>query len=236
MHAIEFAKIEAIAFLQDLSFICQILVPNIVFGVHLTVQENITNTDSTSILKHFMSLLQLDCQTKILESYLLQDLLKHWYSQSTNMGFPRAYPGSTWPGTYCSELHDTSIKIHSSSLPFFGKRGKNLPRILYLPKSYTNLYAELSEMRPTSEVCRKVLDAGGKGQCTENAFVCGAGAGIFSLLQECVGIIIHGQKSAHIHSPYVDHYGEASQYIGRPLNLGMNHYCLMKGLWTGHLI
>ena len=251
MHVIESAKIEAIAFLRDLSFICQILIPNIVF-VHPTDQENIIDTDSTSILKHFMSLLQLDCQTKKLKSHLLQDLLKHWYSQSTNMGanqlvFPRAYRGSTWPGTYCSELRGTSIKIPSSSLPLLGntihaKREKNHPQILHLPKSYTDLYAELSEMCPTCEhiavclVCGQVLDAGGKGQCTKHAFECGAGAGIYFLLQECVGIIIHGQKSAYIHSPYVDHYGEASQYRGMPLNLDMNHYRLMKGLWTGHLI
>ena len=251
LDAIESAEIAAIAFLRDLSFICQILIPNIVFGMHPTVQENNQNTDSTSILKHFLSLFQLDCQTKILDSYLLQDLLKHWYSQSTNMDAnqlecPRAYRGSTWP----SELHGISIKIPSSSLPLLGmgnyhsidaNREKNHPHILHLPKAYTDLYAELSEMRPNCEhiavclVCGQVLDAGGKGQCTKHAYECGAGTGMFFLLQECVGIVIHAQKSAYIHSPYVDHYGEA-QYRGRPLNLDMNHYCLMKGMWTGHLI
>jgi hypothetical protein len=254
LHAIESATIEAIAFLRDLSFICQILIPNIVFIVQPAVQENIHDTDSSSILILFLSLLNLDCETKILNSPLLQGLLKYWYSQSIDMGtnqleFPRVYRGSTWPRTYCSELYGTSTKIPPSSLSLLGNyrsidanKAKDNPRILYLPMSYTDLYAELSEMCPNSKhiavclVCGQVLDAGGKGQCTKHAYDCGAGAGMFFLLQECVGLIIHGQKAAYIHSPYVDHYGEAPQYRGRPLNLNMNHYRLMQGMWTGHLI
>ncbi len=79
-----------------------------------------------------------------------------------------------------------------------------------------------------------MLDASGKGECTKHAFKCGGGAGIFFLLQECVGLIIHGVKAAYIHSPYVDSHGETPQYRGRPLNLDADRYSLLQMLWSGH--
>ena len=80
----------------------------------------------------------------------------------------------------------------------------------------------------------QVLDANGKGECTKHAFECGAGAGIFFLVQECTGLIIHGQKAAYIVSPYVDSYGETPQYRGRPLDLDLNRYRILQSLWAGH--
>ena len=116
------------------------------------------------------------------------------------------------------------------------------PRIQVLPTSYTDLYAELSIVYPDSEqtalclVCGEILNAGGKGECTKHALKCGAGCGIFFLLQECLALIMHGGKAAYVHSPYVDAHGETPQYRGRPLNLDRERYDVLAELWNGHLI
>ena len=80
----------------------------------------------------------------------------------------------------------------------------------------------------------QVLDASGKGQCSQHAFKCGGGAGIFFLLQECVSLMIHGVKAAYIHSPYVDSHGETPQYRGRPLNLDESRLEILRKIWSGH--
>ena len=82
----------------------------------------------------------------------------------------------------------------------------------------------------------QVLNAAGKGECTKHAYTCGGGAGIFFLLQECVGLIMHGLKAAYVHSPYVDFYGETPHYRGRPLNLDLDRYRILRSLWSGHLV
>lgn len=114
------------------------------------------------------------------------------------------------------------------------------PRIQVVPTSYTDLYAELGHLLPDCEqtavclVCGEVLDAGGKGECTRHALKCGAGAGVFFLLQECCGLIMHKNKAAFIHSPYVDSHGEAPQYRGRPLNLDRERYEHLREVWFSH--
>ena len=80
------------------------------------------------------------------------------------------------------------------------------------------------------------MNAGGKGECTKHAFKCGGGSGIFFLLQECVSLIFHNKKAAHVHSPYVDSHGETPQYRGRPLNLDIDRYDILHELWSGHLV
>jgi len=116
------------------------------------------------------------------------------------------------------------------------------PRVSVVPTSYTDLYAELSQLLPDSEqtavclVCGEVLNAGGKGECTRHSYKCGAGTGMFFLLQECAGLIMHNGKAAYIHSPYVDSHGETPQYRGRPLNLDLDRYAHLHEVWSGHSI
>jgi hypothetical protein len=116
------------------------------------------------------------------------------------------------------------------------------PRVSMMPTSYTDLYAELSQLLPDSEqtavclVCGEVLNAGGRGECTRHSYKCGAGAGMFFLLQECAGLIMHNGKAAYIHSPYVDSHGETPQYRGRPLNLDLDRYGHLHEVWSGHNI
>jgi hypothetical protein len=116
------------------------------------------------------------------------------------------------------------------------------PRVSMMPTSYTDLYAELSQLLPDSEqsavclVCGEVLNAGGRGECTRHSYKCGAGAGMFFLLQECAGLIMHNGKAAYIHSPYVDSHGETPQYRGRPLNLDLDRFGHLHEVWSGHNI
>jgi hypothetical protein len=114
------------------------------------------------------------------------------------------------------------------------------PHIKVIPTSYTDLYAELGTLLPDCEqtavclICGQVLNAGGKGECTRHANKCGAGAGIFFLLQECSGLLLHKSKACYIHSPYVDSHGETPQYRGRPLNLDASRYEHLQEIWYGH--
>ena len=118
----------------------------------------------------------------------------------------------------------------------------NRPRVARIPTSYTDLYAELGQLLPESEqtavclICGEVLNAGGKGECTRHSFKCGAGTGLFFLLQECAGLIMHNGKAAYIHSPYVDSHGETPQYRGRPLNLDLDRYDHLREVWSGHTV
>ena len=47
---------------------------------------------------------------------------------------------------------------------------------------------------------------------------------------------MHGVKAAYIHSPYVDSHGETPQYRGRPLNLDLDRYGILREMWSGHLV
>lgn len=121
-------------------------------------------------------------------------------------------------------------------------KANSRPRVAMIPTSYTDLYAELGQLLPDSEqtavcfICGEVLDAGGKGECTRHSFKCGAGTGMFFLLQECAGLIMHNSKAAYIHSPYVDSHGETPQYRGRPLNLDLVRYDHLHEVWSGHAV
>lgn len=116
------------------------------------------------------------------------------------------------------------------------------PRVVTLATSYTDLYATLGTLCPDSEqtalclICGEVLNAGGKGECTKHAYLCGAGSCVFFLLQECVGLVLHGDFAAYVHSPYVDSHGETPHYRGRPLNLDLDRYNLLHEMWSGHTV
>jgi len=116
-----------------------------------------------------------------------------------------------------------------------------MPRIESLHSSYTDLYANLCPLLPSEQtavclVCGTVLNAGGKGECTKHAMECGAGCGLFFLLQECVGLIFHEKKAAYVHSPYVDSHGETPQFRGRPLNLDLERYEILQEMRCSHSV
>lgn len=133
-----------------------------------------------------------------------------------------------------------SVPLLGGFKPPADEQEGSVPRIASVPISYTDLYAELGQLLPECEqtavclVCGEVLDAGGKGECTLHSYKCSAGAGMFFLLQECSGLIMHKNKAAYIHSPYVDSHGETPQYRGRPLNLDLERYEHLREVWFSH--
>jgi len=167
---------------------------------------------------------------------------------------PVVEPASTLQSPILGSLHPQatpSLVTFSSkkSVPLIGGftleipvKNSGRPRVAMIPTSYTDLYAELGLLLPECEqtgvclICGEVLNAGGKGECTKHSYKCGAGTGMFFLLQECAGLIMHNGKAAYIHSPYVDSHGETPQYRGRPLNLDLDRYDHLHEVWSGHAI
>jgi len=80
--AIESAKTEAVAFLRDLSFISQILIPNI-FSSSASQDDDQRPADMLQTFKGLANLFRLESLCKMLESTLLQEIVKSWYEQST---------------------------------------------------------------------------------------------------------------------------------------------------------
>jgi len=149
---------------------------------------------------------------------------------------------------YYRKMPSRYIKLDAkNSLPLIGgwvdedlsHIKKRVPAML---TSYTDLYAELGSLMPDCEqtavclICGEVLSAEGKGQCTRHSYVCGAGTGIFFLLQSCTSLIMHKGKAAYAHCPYVDSHGETPQFRGRPLNLDRERYEHLREMWIGHSI
>lgn len=180
MYAIESAKTEATTFLRDISLICQILIPNI-FCSNLSHQDVSQSEDVMSKFKFYMSLFHAEKPCTMMQSDLLQQVLNSWYAQSTGkntnqLDFPRIFHEAAWPVMPHIDKSDISgpNEISSTGLPLLGNYDSaNLndshSRIYYLPKSYTDLYAQLSEMCPDSEqtalclVCGQVSQFGWYG-------------------------------------------------------------------------
>lgn len=116
------------------------------------------------------------------------------------------------------------------------------PELVPLPQAYTELHTDLtskisSENPAVCLVCGDVMCAGGKGACTRHAVHCGAGVGIFFLLQDCKLLFVHGPRACYFASPYVDTYGERhGQFRGRPLFLDRGRIEMVRKLWVTHAI
>lgn len=235
-------------FIMDISLLLQILYPK-----SISIFESIvTHSEMEEVLR----VLKLDTLDEILQSSLVAEILSHWYKSSkpqfsTDMEkflvTNKSYPVNDWPNLKIV----SGVKVPKGHLPLLMgslihdnnySSIKRVKRIASLPTSYTDLYATLGTLSPESEltavcfVCGQVLDASGKGECTMHSQACGAGCGIFFLLQDCVCIAIHKEYAAYIPSPYVDSHGETPQYRGRPLNMDYSRYEALHELWSGHTL
>ena len=163
LQAIEEALVDATAFLQDLALICQVLIPNI---FSLASHESARGGNPTIMFKSYLELFCIGNIGSALESHLLQTVILSWYADATGkktnmLDFPRIFRGTTWPvasSTEDNRMTPSSSPIPPNCLPLFGNASSmkgntndSSPRIIYLPKSYTDLYAQLSEMCPDSE-------------------------------------------------------------------------------------
>ena len=162
-------------------------------------------------------------------------------SQNTNLSIAEILRSDMSPSlrTFQSKKSVSLLGGFSPDL-LSNKKLNQSPRVSVIPTSYTDLYAELASLMPDCEqtavclICGEVLNASGRGECTKHSFKCGAGAGIFFLLQECSGLLLHKSRAAYIHSPYVDSHGETPQYRGRPLNLDLDRYEHLREVWYSH--
>lgn len=257
LHARELCK----EYVYNIGIIFQIILPRSVELFQNMEGAQKVRRDEIDELFHIFGIQDLE---PILDSPLLAEIIEYWYEQARKTesdGLVKSlnpYPLfriHDWPHLQqeptCIETKAPSSRHTKKCLPLLGSYLKiahesllhdTKNRITSLPISYTDLYAKLGTMLPDCEltavcfVCGEVLDAGGKGECTRHTHKCGAGCGIFFLLQECVCLGMHRDTAAFITSPYVDSHGETPQYRGRPLNMDESRYEFLHELWSGHLL
>lgn len=258
------ARVAGFSFLCNAGLILQVIAPSKVSAFIDATQQKCGN-DSLENLMDLVGLAPLEeCMNSTLVQGIVSHWYKHatWPNKQSKdrtkqLNCPCTFMVSDWP---LVESEDSFVPNESdmkpaSLLPNFKKYipllgGSSIvdvdirpyrPRIKALPISYTDLYAELTSLLPDSEltavclICGEVLDAG-KGLCTKHGFECGGGCGIFFLLQDCIGLILHKEKAAYVHSPYVDSHGETPQYRGKRLNLELSRYNILHELWRGHML
>jgi len=258
------ARCAAFSFLCNAGLILQVLAPSRVSAFIDASTQLKGGDDSLENLMDFVGILSLDdCMESTLVHEIVVHWYKRGRpddgqrtDRARQLNCVSNFTVNDWP---LVEYGDTAIPDESDTKPAFrfpnvkkyipllgGAIGdersrRNMPRIKALPISYTDLYAELTSLLPDSEltavclVCGEVLVAG-TGLCTKHAFECGGGCGIFFLLQDCIGLILHKEKAAYVHSPYVDSHGETPQYRGKRLNLELSRYNILHELWCGHML
>lgn len=159
LRAIEEAKSGAIAFLRDISLVYQVLIPNIFSSIKLERSNGSCHSnDSTVTLLSYMELFQIDNLGNIIESSLLKEIIGSWYATARGnpmnwLDFPREFNRMTWP------ISPHSVTLPSSEVPKSYPLLRNhssggswsLPCVTHLPKSYTDLYASISELCPEIE-------------------------------------------------------------------------------------
>jgi len=130
-----------------------------------------------------------------------------------------------------------------------------------LPSVYTDLYQQAiffsdASLRSQDDdpaiclVCGRLFNAGNKssdstfsidikpGECTLHARSCGAGIGVYFLIQTCKVLLVKGSRSCYYPSIYLDSIGEVNEYRGqkRPMFLSMTRYRKLEELYLSHQI
>ena len=74
------------------------------------------------------------------------------------------------------------------------------------------------------------------GECTQHAFACGGGTGVFLLLKQTSVLLVRGSRASVFLSPYLDSHGEEDIGLqrGRPLMLNTQRFQALEALWMLH--
>jgi hypothetical protein len=175
---IDAAKEEAVDFLLDIVVIVQILVPNIFSDT--TMHQNVcggSNPSEVEMMKSLIKLIQLESIHDMIQSSLVQQIIKSWYTEATDktesqLECSRDINCVTWPVVPRSRRSCTLDEFPPNCSPLLGYSTSTSPfnapscRIICLPKSYTDLYAQLSALCPDCDqmglclICGSVLNAG----------------------------------------------------------------------------
>ena len=74
------------------------------------------------------------------------------------------------------------------------------------------------------------------GECTRHAKECGAGVGVFYLVEKCNTLLLVDSRACYYPSLYVDEYGECSTGHNRPLYLSKVRFEKLQALYSNHEI
>ncbi len=257
LNTCQSSKDLVVDYIYNVAIILQVLLPKSTNLFHHLDGSRKQSNDEIIELTRKLGIHDLE---RLIDSQDITEIVSHWYTDSRprdgqsriekRLDCNRVYKMNDWPSVnFDGVCHPTSIsatQVSQKTLPLLRGSLDGLSQtsnsIKSLPISYTDLYASLGTMSPNSEVtavclvCGEVLDAGGKGECTKHAHICGGGCGIFFLLQECIGLALNKERAAYIPSPYVDSHGETPQYRGRPLNMDTSRYEHLHELWSGHML
>ena len=173
LEAIESAKLHAIEFLRDLAVIVQVLIPNI-FATFEISEPKAGKDNVIIILKSFMTIFQFESILTLLKSPLVHEVLKSWYQEATEnnpkqIETPKIFQGVTWPQTPVASCKSGLDENSSLVVPFLGycdaAKVDTAPlcQLSYLPKSYTDLYAELVTLCPDCDQIALCLVCGEVG-------------------------------------------------------------------------
>ena len=256
--ACEAAARAASSFLLDAGLIFQILVPGFCpqsdISDDLPIREQEGNNIDLALLYKLGKALYIGSFASLLNAPQTIKIVSNWFEQAcqhevltspSELVRTQGYRGLEWPclmlssiGGQVSQGEQTLPSMKKKPTPLIGSGANTGGGIPLLASSYMDLYAKASKIRPDAErtavclVCGQVLNAGGKGECTRHSYTCGAGTGIFFLLQDYVGVIMHKGFGSYIRSIYVDSHGETP--VGRPLFLDVTRYEHLRSLWFGH--
>jgi hypothetical protein len=258
--ACEKAKELSVDYICSAGTILQLVQPK---SIPLFQEMGTPKKESEGEIDSLLSILGIGNLKTVVDSPLVVTIICNWYQNARakdlfglekDLDVDRRFIINDWPHLHCNNAANPTsqvLQVPRGRLPLLrglivheneSMTDQSVNKINSLPISYTDLYATLGSMLPDSEltaicfVCGQVLDAGGKGECTRHTYECGAGCGIFFLLQECVCIAIQQGSAAYITSPYVDSHGETPQYRGRPLNMDDSRYEFLHELWSGHML
>ncbi|CAN0327572.1 unnamed protein product, partial [Ectocarpus sp. 8 AP-2014] len=184
-------------------------------------------------------------------------------SALTRAGAPQVlmpHLGSLTGGHTTPDLTGKPLKGVVFDLSHLGVSCQDNHDLVELPESYTELYglaksphasaaaaegaaAGLETDPAVCLVCGQVFAAGAKGmghvgECTLHARECGAGVGVFFLVQRCVVLLIRDSRGAYYPSIYLDDHGEEDAQLrrGRPLFLNKHRYDSLKQLYLRHKV
>ena len=172
---IDAAKEAAVSFLFDVAVIVQILIPNI-FSDTAVHPDNCSS--DLEKMKRLMELIRMESIHDMIQSNLVQQVIKSWYVKATEKHSSQLLPSpainyETWP-VVRGQRSNTNDEIPPHCSPLLGYPTSTSPvafdpascRITCLPKSYTDLYAQLSALCPDNDqialclICGSVLNAG----------------------------------------------------------------------------
>ncbi|XP_009707870.1 PREDICTED: E3 ubiquitin-protein ligase UBR3-like, partial [Cariama cristata] len=177
----------------------------------------------------------------------------HQFTSASCLDWP--VPAFDMISQWCSELASFAGRHPDQAKALLIQEPKwDLPRLLQLPENYNTIFQYYH--RKTCTVCTKVpkdpavcLVCGTfvclKGlcckqqsycECVLHSQNCGAGTGIFLLINASVIIIIRGHRFCLWGSVYLDAHGEEDRDLrrGKPLYICKERYKVLEQQWVSH--